>query len=378
MTTIEAEGRRILVTGATGFIGSRVARLLASEHGATVTAGVRDPSRARDLEPLGIAVRRVDVGDRAAVEEAVRGQDAVIHTAHDFRASPRANCRGFEHVLDACRSLGVPRLVHTSSIVVYDDWPAGELREGAAWGAPGTEYENSKSEMERRVDETAHLGGLSVAILQPTIVYGPGGWIWTDRILEQLTTGTVVLPARCEGLCPVVYVDDVAQAMIRAATTSFEGVERFIVSGAEPVTWRRLFEAYDAIVGRGSLHVLEEPDEPGGGPAPGGDRRSGLLADPLRLAAAAPVRRLVGLAERAVGPERIRWLRSRLFSLIRRGRDVTYLPNDHDRMLYAARGRCRIDKAVQELGYAPAFDLDRGMACIAASIREDRSTPNAA
>lgn len=371
-----ASGRCILVTGATGFIGARVAAKLATEHGARVSAVVRDLERASPLARLGIEVVRADWGDRAAVAAAVSGQDVVINTAHDFRASTRANLRGFRHLVDACATAGVERLVHTSSIVVYDEWPDGDLHEDSPWGAHGSEYKNAKSAMDRLLLERAAGGGPSAAIVQPTIVYGPGGWMWTDRIVEQLRTGTVVLPERCDGHCPAVYVDDVADALILAASVPRPGAERFIVSGAEPVTWRAFFEAYAEMVGRNAIRYVARSQEPGSRPGATARLRS-LAANPMQLAGSPPVRRLVGVARRAIGERRIERIRSVLLGLSRRGGAPTYLPTDEECALYASTGRCHIDNAVARLGYAPAFDFARGMARTAEYVREvqERAAP---
>jgi nucleoside-diphosphate-sugar epimerase len=383
---------RVLVTGANGFIGTRVVELLAAtathaaEHGAPVTAkvtaAVRDLRRAAHLRLPGSAVRQVDWLDRRTLAAAVRGHDVVINTAHDFRASERANLRGFDQLVEACETAGVEKLVHVSSIVVYDGWPAQDLCEDAPRGAPGGAYKNAKFAMEERLRERAARGALRSVVLQPTIVYGPRGWMWTDRIVEQLATGTLLLPARCDGCCNAVYVDDVAAALVRAAEYAVDGTDSFIVSGPEPVTWREFFEAYARMVGGECLRFEEagaaepgaaEPGAAAAGEAAGqGAARGGLralLADPLRLANAAPVRRALGIARGLVGEAALERVRGALLRLRARGGSIVHRATHEERRLYAATGRCRVGKAREVLGFAPQVAFAEGERRTAAYVR---------
>jgi len=360
-------GLRIAVTGASGFIGARIVDRLVRGHGAAVTVVVRDRSAAARLASRGLTVRRADLGNRAAIGEAVRGHDVVVNAAHDFRASERRNLRGFSNLLDACRGARVPRFVHISSIVVYGDWPHGDLHEGSPRPPGGSAYVSAKVEMEALGRQRAESGDLTVTFLQPTIVYGPHGWMWTDRILEQLRTGTVVLPNRCDGHCHAVYVDDVARAAALACGAKLEPAESFIVSGAEPVTWRRFFEAYDTLLESNALRFADL-DAPGGGSAPEPAGIGRLVRDPMLVAQTAPARAVLGLARRAVGNAALGRIRSAALALERRRGTAVHHPSRDEIELYAARGTCSIGRARRRLGYEPAFDLDRGMAEIAKAL----------
>jgi len=85
--------------------------------------------------------------------------------------------------------------------------------------------------------------------VQPTIVYGPFSKPWTNAPAENLIYGTVILPDRGEGLCNAVYIDDLVDGMMQAATHPGAIGERFIMSGPEPVTWGDFFEAFAAALG---------------------------------------------------------------------------------------------------------------------------------
>src|SRR6185295_17202415 len=93
-------------------------------------------------------------------------------------------------------------------------------------------------------EETAlgYVGrGLSVAVVQPTVVYGPFGQTFTIKPLQSLKSGRVILVNGGEGLANLVYVDDVVTGMILAAITDAANGESFILSGPEPTTWRAFY-----------------------------------------------------------------------------------------------------------------------------------------
>ena len=118
---------RVFVTGAAGFIGGRTVRTL-RERGDEVVAIVRDPTSASALRYLGVRLIAGNLGSQDEIQEAMRGSDAVIHSAGSYRvgipASERpamyeANVTVTERVLDAAVAAGISRIVHVSTINVF-------------------------------------------------------------------------------------------------------------------------------------------------------------------------------------------------------------------------------------------------------------------
>ena len=353
------KGRRVLVTGASGFIGSRLVHKLADTHEAVVTAVVRSAKKAARFAELDVTTRQVDLGDRSGIADAVRGHDIVVNLAHDFRASERRNVRAFANLVHACTTAHVARLVHTSSIVVYDDWPHGTVSEDSPRRATGSDYANAKVAMEEILNDPATLGSLASVIIQPTIVYGPSSWQWTDHVVERLLTGTVILPDPCPGICHAVYVDDVADALILAASAPHGRADSFIVSGPEPVTWLEFFDAYNRIVGADSIrHVpLSQLS------APATDllgRIKSFATNPMQVASWRPVRHLLAAMRHAVGDPALDRIRSAAMQFTRARGPIVYFPTAGELELYCSRGVCHIEKATKHLGYAPSFDFERG------------------
>lgn len=349
----EMRGVPVLVTGASGFIGRRLVAALA-RAGARVTVLTR--SRA-GLAGLPEQVRPVigSMDDPAALDLALAGQRVLFNLAYDVRATGAANLDAFDRLLDAAKAADVGRIVHLSSIVVHDAWPDRDCSETGSMDRPGGgTYRQAKIAMERRL----MVGPLPAAILQPTIVYGPGSSLWTDGFAEALLAGGVVLPEP-EGLCNGVFVDDVAQACLRAAALADLGQERFVISGPEPFPWSALLHGYADILGRG--RVLREPL------AEIAARLGPRPADGAGDAALSAAARVSAIGRRLIGHQRFEAL---VRALRRRLSKRTVLRPDHHLLgEYSGRGICRIDHARARLGYAPDYDLAAGLAATAAHLR---------
>jgi len=340
-------GRRVFVTGATGFIGRRLVDAL-DHAGANVTILCR--TRRGTTATRGSSARTVvgDLHDTALLDTSLHGQEIVFHLAYDGHASAAANLAAFDSVLTSSARAGVGRIVHTSSIVVYDGWPNADIDETGSMNRPGgSGYRRAKIEMEHRL----MAGPIPAAILQPTIVYGPGSVFWTEQFIEWLGTGDVVLPTP-EGHCSGVFVDDLVQALLRAATLPDLGRERFIVSGPEPFPWSRLLEGYARIAGSGGVRQV-----------PVNELRSrlGTRPDedhvdeaPSRMAA------VHAAGRRMLGRERFERL-VRLFRQRMAGGGGMF-PDHHLLEVFSATGTCSIRHARERLGFEPEFDLMKGLA----------------
>lgn len=358
-----APGTRVAITGATGFIGGRLAERLL-EQGAQVRCLVRGIGTAVRLARLPVEIRKVDLVDEAAVAEALEGIDLVFHCAYDPRSAPQ-NLTGTRNLIAASLKHGVKRFVYTSTFSVYEPFPDGPLTEDTPDGDKNWVYTRTKLELEKAVLDAVREKGLQGTIIQPTIVYGPFSRPWTIAPAEMLLYGTVILPDRGEGLCNAVHVDDVVDAMILCALRPQAVGERFVISGPETVTWGRFFESFaQALRVKGPVY------------RPAADiarENSGLLHD-MKLVARNP-KKIVQIAVR--NPAMRKLLQSALDSLPKPLYDVVsrlyfgdgsrptgmvHLPDPQLLRLYAAKASVGSEKARQMLGYAPRYDFTRGMA----------------
>lgn len=375
-------GKRCLVTGGTGFLGGRLVERLVRECAAEVRVLVRNFAHAARTARFPVELVPGDLTSAQDVARAAAGCDVLFNCAYGNHWDPevqrRVNVDGTRHLVEAARRGA--RLVHLSTLAVYGDTPDGDLDEGAPRRAAGDAYAETKLAGEE-LALAAGRSGAPVTVLQPTIVYGPFAPGWTLRILGELQRGRVILVDGGEGLCNAVYVDDVVSAMLQAAVVDGAVGEAFLVSGAEPVTWRAYYGAYERMLGEESHVVLSLAESEGLFRERYGQRR--LLRESLRIVQESPDlrRRVRGTPEvqallragRLVVPGALRRAVRRKLRGRKPGTDgrpapppvtpqkpINLMASGALRM-HAARTRVRIDKARRVLGYRPAFDFEAGM-----------------
>jgi len=251
-----------LVTGATGFVGSHVARQLLSA-GHRVRALVRPSSNLRALEGLSVERAEGDLGDLISLDRAMRGVRHVFHVAADYRLWTRnpeeiyaTNVEGTRKLFEVAGQAGVERIVYTSTVAtIAVTTPDGELpSEGtrATLDQMIGHYKRSKFLAELEALKSA-AAGLPIVIVNPTAPVGPGDWkpTPTGRIILDFLNGK--MPAYVDTGLNVVGVEDVAAGHILAAGRGRIG-ERYIL-GARNMTLKEILDALAAITGRTAPRV---------------------------------------------------------------------------------------------------------------------------
>jgi dihydroflavonol-4-reductase len=236
---------RTLVTGATGFIGSHLVRLLV-ERGDEVTVTVRAISRPDALDGLPVRQVRADMRDRRAMRRAMQGIERVFHVAGTTSfALPRAevfslNLEGTRIVLEEALRAGVERAVYTSSVAAVGPSPNGHpADEGNVWdaGRYAIPYVDSKHEAE--VLALRLIGrGLPLVIVNPSHVFGAGDPGRSSTTLVRRFMRRQI-PAYVDGTLNIVGVEDVARGHVLADERGVVG-ERYIL-GNRNFTFDRLF-----------------------------------------------------------------------------------------------------------------------------------------
>jgi len=245
-----------LVTGATGFVGSHVARqLVAAGHSVRVL--VRCTSDCRMLDGVRAERAEGDLRDPASLERALAGVRRVFHVAADYRLWTRtpdemyeSNVGGTRALLQAALQAGVERFVYTSTVATIAaprerGLPNEDTR--AALDEMIGHYKRSKFLAEQEALQAA-ANGVPVVIVNPTAPVGPGDWkpTPTGRIILDFLNGK--MPAYVDTGLNVVGVEDVAAGHLLAAEKGRVG-ERYIL-GARNMTLKQILDALSAITAR--------------------------------------------------------------------------------------------------------------------------------
>jgi dihydroflavonol-4-reductase len=243
------------VTGATGFLGSHVARVLA-DNGADMRLLVRSSSNPRNIDGLRADRALGDLRDPASLEKAMAGCDVVFHVAADYRLwvrDPnemyRSNVEGTRAILEAARKNGVRRLVYTSSVATIgftrNGYPANEDSPVSLADMIG-HYKRSKFMAEQLALE-AGRSGLQVVVVNPTTPVG-------DQDVKPTPTGRIVIdflkrkfPAYVETGLNLVDVRECARGHVTALEKGKSG-ERYILGG-ENLTLKQILDKLAKITG---------------------------------------------------------------------------------------------------------------------------------
>lgn len=242
----------VLVTGATGFVGGRLAAALV-ERGARVRALTRRDSGLEALEKIGVEAVRGDLDDPASLRRAAEGATVVFHAAarvSDWgprEAFLRSNAEGTRNLVAACRQAGVVRLVHLGSLTVLGLPRDGRLvseETPAAPPAPGDFYTESKLLAERYVVEAHGKGGLATTVVRPGAIWGPGDPNVIPRVVRLLRRGAMPLVDGGRNLLGLTHVTNLVHGLVLAAESGEAAGRLYHVTDGEEITAR---EALDAI-----------------------------------------------------------------------------------------------------------------------------------
>ena len=259
---------KVLVTGATGFIGSRlVERAVEAGHDVVAFGAQGTPIEAlrrRRLEDSGIEVTCGLLADKALLERLVEGREIVFHLAaaqHETHCRPShfyaVNVEGTRNLLEACAAAGTPRFIHGSTIGVYGSARNAPLDEGSAT-RPDNIYGVTKLAAEEVVQSFA--ARLPVTIIRISETYGPGD----QRLLKlfrRVAKGTFPMIGGGRNEHQPIFIDDLIDGLWLAATRPAAEDQTFVLAGDEVLATRRYVELVAAALG-GELRSVDLPLAP--------------------------------------------------------------------------------------------------------------------
>jgi NADH dehydrogenase len=239
----EPESDVILLTGGTGFVGTRVAHAL-RRRGMTVRALVRDRRRASSLETWGCELVVGDVTDTESVRAATNGVSRVIHLVSIIHGSSAefetVMVDGTRFLMNAASENGCDRFVLMSAL--------GTTQQSSRI----VPYYRSKLEMERLVVES----DVAEVVLRPGFIFGRGGALVTFARQIRLSPVTPVAGSGERKLQPI-WVDDVASFAARSVDGADPPTGTFELGGPDVISWNELYAAIAAVLGkrRAQVHV---------------------------------------------------------------------------------------------------------------------------
>jgi len=262
-----ASDRRVLVTGATGLLGSHLADQL-RQHGFAVRALVRPSSRTEFLDSLGVELVRGDLTDPEACARAVDGVDLVFHSA--AKVGDWGKWDEFQvGCIDATRTLatasakaGVSRFLQISSTSAYghphdQEAPIDETSPLGQNVWTWDPYTWSKVECEKLLWDLTKTDGLSLTVIRPSWLFGERDRTTIPRLLREFRAGRVLIVGPGNNPLSAVYAGTVADAAIRAAQDPDSRGEAYNITSHGPITQREFLDLIADAAGtpRATRHV---------------------------------------------------------------------------------------------------------------------------
>jgi uncharacterized protein YbjT (DUF2867 family) len=234
----------ILVTGATGFVGPKVAHALRA-GGRDVRALVRSPSRGKTLEAWGCELAVGDVTDAESVRRAAEGCDAVVHLVAIRQGRPeqfqRVMVQGTRNLIAAAKGAGAQRFVLMSALGTDESTKDLVPYYGAKW----------------QQEQDLEASGVPYVIFRPSFVFGSDGGILPTFVrLAKLTPATPIIGSGEQRIQPI-WVDDVAAYFAASVDPGAPTGRTFELGGPDAVSWNEFWERLKRTLGqrRPSVHV---------------------------------------------------------------------------------------------------------------------------
>ncbi len=247
------KGIKILVTGATGFLGSRLVEILI-QRGYRVCALTRKSSNIDKLIQLGVEIFVGDVGSKASMKPAFKGVDLAIHAAADTSGNEEdgkvSTIQGTKNIINLCNDYKIKKLVYISSCSVYGiaDYKKGEIvtEESSLERFPGKRgyYSDAKLQADQAIATAMIKGKLPIVSLRPGTIFGPGGEVYTPMMGFSLGTKLFCIIGNGNFVLPLVYIDNLVDAIITAIEKEESNGKVYNVVNSDNLTKKQYVESF--------------------------------------------------------------------------------------------------------------------------------------
>lgn len=336
---------RVLVTGAAGFLGARIVEAMSLSEFAKPVAAIRQWSRASQVACHPVEVVLCDIMNPEQVDAAVKGVDAIVHCA--YTDDRETIVEGTRNLLEAAVRNRIQKFVYLSSAEAYGSDQGGIITESTQAKPTAGSYGDSKLAAEKLCLQF-HDRGLKPTILRPSLIYGPFGTSWSVNVAKRLQSGKWGLfDGLGEGIANLVYVDDLVQAIFLSLVKDQAQGETFNVNGPDRPTWNTYFQKLN--------DALELPPLQRISPTKSRlrTRVMGAVGSVTSFFKAKFEDRLMEIYLRG-------GFASRLMKRLKGELDSTPSTGELND-LYSRKASYDDHKSHQLLGYAPRFNLDKGI-----------------
>lgn len=263
---VEYHGKRVLVTGTTGFTGRPLTHKLL-QAGADVRAIARPSSDLGDLADASVTWYRSDVFDSTVVNEATRDVEYIFHLASSFREEkPTEDAFRRVHLTStqllaraALEQPGFICFIHVSTVGVHGHIENGLADETYRF-APGDGYQRTKLEGEQWIKEFCDEHALPYTIIRPAPIYGPGD-MRLLKIFKMVDKGYLLMLGKGRGRFHLVHVDDLTNTLLLAGVTQAARGEVLISASDEPTSIEQMAQIIARTLGR-KVRTIRLPIQP--------------------------------------------------------------------------------------------------------------------
>jgi len=238
--------RKVLITGASGFIGCRLAEILSQRTGYIVRSAVHNPANASRIARLDTEMVQADLRDYESVQRLVAGCDAIVHCAIGTETgnSKRVfeiTVGGTKNLLRAAQASGLEHLVHISTIAVHSDHHTGTIDEQTpTQPGKGNTYGESKLAAELAVRN----GLVPFTVIRPGCVYGPYGKTFITNPIRAMAEGRLVLSGAEHTPSNTVYVDSLCEAIVRSLENKISLGKTYTLADDDGMTWGEFYRYF--------------------------------------------------------------------------------------------------------------------------------------
>lgn len=243
--------KNILITGGTGFIGSRLAERLVVEENANVSVLVNSWAKATWVSRLNVNLIQGNILDEEKLMEICKGIDIVFHCVGiggTLEECMQINVAGTQKVLEASLKNKVKRVVYFSSVVVSGPKIDEGLNEEDAFKKTGNSYADSKIEAEKLFLEFIKNNDIEGTVIRPTFVWGPISPYYTIDIIQQIKSKSFQVVDEGSGSCNAVYIDNLVDLALVCGLHPKANLEVFLVRDAENISWKQFYAYYAAML----------------------------------------------------------------------------------------------------------------------------------